>query len=78
MTVGDLVEKLKKMPQDAVVVIEMWSECDDLADDEPTLIAAEEKKLMRRNGKYLSYHKECWDPKDGEPEFVTVCHFPGN
>lgn len=85
MTVAELIEKLKKMPQDATVVIDMYSECRDLDDDEPSLIRAEDRKLIRHRptyGKgehtYITWNDTYKKPKDPEPEFVTVCHFPGN
>jgi hypothetical protein len=86
MTVKDLIEKLKTMPMDAVVVIDMMSECRDLEDGEPSLIRAEDRRLIRRHRKsylghdydYISWDDRFKDPNEPEPEFVTVCHFPGN
>lgn len=77
MIVKELIEKLSKMPQDAAVVIEMFSECRDMDSSEPILIRAEDRKLIWRNGKYITWSEGY--AKSGEiPMFVTVCHFPGN
>lgn len=77
MTVKELIAKLTQMPENAVVVIDMMSECIALDDDEPKLVRAEEKRLVLRNGQYMSYVAAYW-PKTEKPHFVTVCHFPGN
>lgn len=75
MTVKDLINKLSKMPQDAVVVIDMCSECNELDGGEPTL-----EKMVRHGpqGQYMRYVKRYWPNDKPKPELVEVCHFPGN
>ena len=75
MTVKELIEKLSKMPPDALVIIDMYSESQLLDDDEPIL----ESDVIERNGTYMKHKDRWWDKdKDGEPKLLTVCWFPGN
>jgi len=87
MTNAELIAKLQQFPPDAVVVIDMHSECRDLDDDEPTLIRAEDRALIRHYPKgageesapvYMSWNDRYKKPSDPDPEFVTAVHFPGN
>ena len=74
MDVSELIFKLQKMPRNAIVVIDMMSECAALEENEPTL-----EKMIERNGAYMAFNEKYWDrAKDGEPKLIDVCHFPGN
>jgi hypothetical protein len=74
MTVAELIAKLQTMPQDAPVVIDMCSECLLLDEEEPRL-----EEMIVRHGTWMKLNKSWWDyAKDGEPNQIAVCHFPGN
>ena len=74
MTVQDLIVKLQGMPPEAPVVIRMCSEHVALDDDEPTLT-----QMIERHGTWMGFKEKLWDyGKEGEPNLVTVCCFPGN
>ncbi len=74
MMVKELIEKLQAMPPEALVVIDLMSECQLLDENQPTMA-----NMIERNGSYLRWGERYWDyVKDGEPNVVKVCHFPGN
>ena len=74
MTVADLIARLQTMPPDAPVVIDMCSETRWLDDDEPRM-----DRMIERHRTWMTLNPRWWDyAKDGEPNEVAVCHFPGN
>lgn len=76
MTVQDMIEKLQTMPPDAEVIHSMMSEWCEL--DEPTLWTAEERKIIKHHGRYMSFNEHNMMKGGPEPNFVTVVYFPGN
>jgi hypothetical protein len=78
VTVADLIAKLLTFPQDIPVTTRMRSEDQLLLDHEPRHITPDDKWIMR-NGTFIPLLERWWDyEKDGQPVFVSVCHFPGN
>ncbi len=75
MTVQQLIEKLSTMPPDTPVVYSCFSEVIDLEEDDATL---EVGVYVKRGDYYVTYLESQWDKREGEPQFVTVCHFPSN
>lgn len=77
MRVQELIERLQTFPQDAVCIRRMCSENDELPEDEPILLKAEDKLIIKRHGRYMHY-RSTYHPPDEKPEFVTVVYFEGN
>lgn len=73
MTVKELIDKLSTMPPDAPVV---FNYCSDYADMEPGEVTM--KRLICRNGHWMDYNAKYWDKREGAPQMIDVCHFPGN
>ena len=78
MTVSELIEKLKTMPPDAPVIYCYQSDYDALEPDQVELIAADEKKVVRRGGRFCYAYPSSEYPPGESPEYITVCRFPGN
>lgn len=86
MSVRELIEMLQKFPPEAVVIHDLYSDYDELG--LPTLMRAEDKKVIYRNGLYQRWYDfyEVGSPPPSEyppskipdPVFVTVVHFAGN
>ena len=77
ITNQQLIDHLSQFPRDAVVIINMFSECVDLDLDDVFCVRAEDKKLFRHKGMYITYHYIHAKPSEGD-EFVTAVCFPGN
>lgn len=77
MKVSELIEHLKQFPPDADVIHTYCSDYEEFDADLVTLIEAESRRLVRRQGRVIEYRERQW-PKDETPEFVTAVHFPGN
>ncbi len=74
MTVAELIDHLKIMPQDAPVIYSYHSDYADLEAREVT-----HEQMIRRNDHWMRYIPHHWDKaKDGEPVLIDVCCFPGN
>jgi len=78
MTVKELIERLRVMPQDAIVLYQACSDSYELEDDEPSLFKMTVTRDKTGKPRYHSYNDK-WIPKNAEDiEVIDVCHFPGN
>lgn len=76
-TVRELIDHLSKFPPDAHVSIDMFSESAPLDLEKVTLVKADSRKVIFRNGTYMSFRPE-WSDKSESNQFVDVVMFPGN
>lgn len=75
MTVAELIDILKEMPQSASVTFRLYSEVAPMTKEDIELV----NNRILRNGTYIKFREEWWDfEKDGQPEFETIVLFPGN
>ncbi len=78
MTVKDLIAILSEMPQDAVVIYDLFSEHEKMETEDVELFLSVDKKMMLRpDGRYMEVRSE-WLANNKDGEFVTVVNFPGN
>ena len=78
MTVQELIDKLSTFPRDVQVVYSFCSDYAWLEAEEISILRAEDKKIIVRNGKCChAYPNEVW-PTGEKPKFITAVHFPGN
>lgn len=78
MTVGELIKTLRKMPKDAQVIYTYHSDYTVLDEKDVELWMDEDQKVIADDGgiRFTEY-KPHWFPDNLNPNFATVCHFPG-
>lgn len=77
MTVGDLVNHLKKFPCDLPIIYSHMSDYAPLTADDITMFRKEDKALVHRNGGVQETHPtRQWGEE--EPQYVAALVFPGN
>ena len=73
MTCRELIQHLSTMPQDAVVVFDMYSECQGLEADEVTV-----QEMFLHNGTWMNRRNARYAAVDQPVKMEQVIHFPGN
>lgn len=76
MTVAELIEKLKTMPQEAVVIYALYSDYSALEADDIELHLASEEKVKYRGNRFSNV--QSFEKAQEALDYRDVVIFPGN